>query len=90
VFEFLPSDSEQFRKALKPVDALPSSLASVTKLGKSWWPSFLEGNLDPKRIHDMGLQLYVIEEPATASTTVLDLFVIDWTKGRAFLYRPPA
>jgi hypothetical protein len=89
-FEFLPSDSEQFRKALKPVDAPPPSLASVTKPGKSWWPSFLGGNLDPKRIHDMGLQLYLIEEPATASTTVLDLFVIDWAKGRAFLYRPPA
>jgi hypothetical protein len=90
VFEFLPSDSEQFRKALKQVDALPPSLAIVTKPGMSWWPSFLEGNLDPKRIHDAGLQLYVVEEPATASTRVLDLIVIDWTKRRAFLYRPPA
>jgi hypothetical protein len=90
VFEFLPADSEQLRKALKPADSLPSSLTDVPKPGKSLWPSFLEGGLDPKRVHEAGLQLYVIEEPATASTTVLDLFAIDWAKGRGFLYRPPS
>ena len=90
MFEFLPADSEQLRRTLKPVNALPPSLQNVTKPGKSWWPSLLEGNLDLKRIHDAGLQLYVIEEPATASTTVLDLFAIDWAKGRGFLYRPPS
>jgi hypothetical protein len=89
-FEFILADSDQLRKSLKPVDTLPASLANVPGPGKSWWPSFLEGNLDPKRIHDAGLQLYVVEEPATASTTTLELLVIDWAKGRAFLYGPPA
>jgi hypothetical protein len=90
VFEFLPKDSDQLRKSLKPVDALPPSLRNVPRPAKSWWPSFLEGDLDPKRIHEAGLQLYVVEEPATASTTALELFAIDWAKGRGFLYGPPA
>jgi hypothetical protein len=51
---------------------------------------FLEGDLDSKRIHEAGLQLYVVEEPATASTTTLELFAIDWAKGHGFLYGPPA
>ena len=89
-FEFVPADSDQLRKSLKPVDTLPPSLANVPGPGKQWWPSFLEGNLDSKRIHDAGLQLYVVEEPATASTTALELFAIDWAKGRGFLYGPPA
>ena len=90
VFEFLPADSEQWRESLKPVDVLPPSLRHVPSPRKSWWPSFLEGNLDPKRINDAGLQLYVVEEPATASTTALELFAIDWAKGRGFFYGPPA
>lgn len=90
VFEFLPADSDQLRRSLKPVDTLPPSLRNVPMPRKSWWPSFLEGDLDPKRIHQAGLQLYVVEDPATASTTALELFAIDWTKGRGFLYGPPA
>lgn len=35
-------------------------------------------------------EIYVVEEPATASTTALELFAIDWAKGRGFLYGPPA
>jgi len=89
-FEFVLADSEQLRKSLKPVDTLPASVANVPGPGKPWWPSFLEGNLDPKRIHDEGLQLYVVEEPATASTTALEVFAIDWAKGRGFLYGPPS
>jgi len=90
VFEFLPADSEQLRKSLKPLDVLPLSLRHVPSPGKPWWPSFLEGDLDARRIHEAGLQLYVVEEPATASTTALELFAIDWAKGRGFLYGPPA
>jgi len=90
VFEFLPPDSEQLRKSLKPIDVLPPSLRHVPRPGKSWWPAYLEGDLDPKTIRDAGLQLYVVEEPATASTTSLELFAIDWTKGRGFLYSPPS
>lgn len=89
-FEFLPADSDQLRKSIKTVDTLPRSLAHLPGLGKEWWPSYLEGNLDLKKIHDAGLQLYVVEEPATASTTTLELFAIDWTSGRGFFYGPPA
>jgi len=89
-FEFVPTDSGQLRKSLKPVDTLPPSLTNVLRPGKSWWPSFLEGNLDLKKIRDAGFQLYVVEEPATASTTALEIFAIDWAKGQGFLYGPPS
>jgi hypothetical protein len=89
-FEFVPTDSGQLKKSLKPVDTLPPSLTNVLGPGKSWWPSFLEGNLDPKKIRDAGFQLYVVEEPATASTTALEIFAIDWAKGQGFLYGPPS
>lgn len=89
-FEFVPADSDQLRRSIKFIDALPPSLASVPGPSKEWWPSFLEGNLDPKKIHDAGLDLYVIEEPATASTTTLELFAVDWANGRGFFYGPPS
>jgi hypothetical protein len=89
-FEFLPADSEQLRRSLKAIDVVPPSVRHVPSPGKPWWPSFLEGDLDSKRIHEAGLQLYVVEEPATASTTALELFAIDWVKGRGFLYGPSA
>jgi hypothetical protein len=90
VFEFLPADSEQMRKALKSIDNLPPVLANVPKPGKPWWPPLLEGDFDLRRLHEVGLQLYIVEEPATASTTTIDLFAINWVKGRGFMYRPPA
>jgi hypothetical protein len=89
-FEFVPADSNQLRKSLKPVTGLPPSLANVPGPGRSWWPSFLEGNLDSSGIRNAGFQLYVVEEPATASTTTLEIFAIDWNKGRGFLYGPPS
>jgi len=85
-FEFLPVDSEQFRMSLKPVDALPPSVRHVPKPGKSWWPSVLERDIDAARVHDAGLQLYLAEEPETASTKSVYLFAIDWAKGRGYFY----
>lgn len=89
-FEFAPADANQLRKFLKPVDTLPPSLTNVPRPGTPWWPSVLEGNLEAKRIRDAGFQLYMVEEPATASTTTLEMFAIDWTKGHGFLYGPPS
>ncbi len=89
-FEFAPTDSDQLRKSLKPADTLPPSVTNVSGPGKPWWPSFLEGHLNPKQIRDEGFQLYVVEEPATASTTTLEVFAIDWAKGHGYMYGPPS
>lgn len=86
-FEFLPADSENLRKNLKSVDALPSSVRHVPNPGMSWWPAVLQGNLDSGKIRRAGLDLYTVEIAATSVTTDVLLFAIDWTKGRGFFYR---
>jgi hypothetical protein len=54
-FEFLPSDSQGLRGALKNIATLPQSAGRVPSPGASWWPAMLKGNLDPQRIHKEGL-----------------------------------
>lgn len=85
-FEFLPVSSEQFRMSLKPVEDLPPSVRRIPQLGKAWWPSILEGDIDRARVQGAGFQLYIAEEPETASTKFLYLFAIDWGKGRGYFY----
>ena len=86
-FEFLPTDSQGLRKNLKSVDALPPSVRHVPGPGVSWWPAVLKGNLDVEKIHKAGVELYVVEIPATSVTTDVLLFAIDGVKGRGFFYR---
>jgi hypothetical protein len=57
--------------------------------GKPWWPAVLTGDFDAKKIHESGLDLYLIVEPETASTNEVMLIAIDWVKGRGFFYRTP-
>lgn len=85
-FEFLPSDSQGLQKNLMSVDALPPSVIRVPSPGVSWWPAVLKGNLDVGKIQREGLQLYVVETPADSVSTWVDLFAIDWPKGRGFFY----
>jgi hypothetical protein len=49
----------------------------------------MTGNLDAKKIHNDGFNLYRIEAPATAVTTEVSLFAIDWSKGLAYFYAAP-
>jgi hypothetical protein len=86
-FEFLPADSQDLRKHLKKVDALPPSVRRVPGPGVSWWPAVLKGNLDVAKIRGAGFELYVVERPATSVTTDLLLFAINWPEGHAFFYR---
>jgi hypothetical protein len=86
-FEFAPADSQNLRRNLKSVDALPPSISRVPSPNVSWWPSMLKGNLDRERIHREGFELYAVERPATSVTTDVLLFAIDWSKGRGFFYR---
>ena len=85
-FEFLPTDSHSLRETLKSVDALPPSLRRVSSPGVSWWPAMLKGNLDVQKIRKEGFELYVVETPADSVSTWVELFAIDWSKGRAFFY----
>lgn len=55
-FEFAPADSQNLRKNLKSIDALPSSVRRVPNPDVSWWPSMLKGNLDRERIHREGFE----------------------------------
>ena len=86
-FEFPPADSEILRRSLKVIDVLPISVRFVPIPGGRWWPSVLTGNLEVEKIHQAGLELYVVEKPETSVTTEILLFAVDWTKGRAFFYR---
>ena len=88
-FEFRTNDSQQLRKNLKSVAALPDSVKRVRNPGKTWWPVVLRGNLDDKKIQKSGFELYVLVEPATALSTQVWLFAIDWENGRGFFYSTP-
>jgi hypothetical protein len=85
-FQFLPTDSEHLLRNLKSVDLRPPTLRQVPRPGVSWWPSVLMGNLDVEKIHNAGLNLYVVERPATSVTTSVWLFAVDWSKGQGFFY----
>ena len=85
-FEFLPTDSQNLRKNLKPVGELPASVKRIPSPGVSWWPGVLKGKLEPEKIHRAGFELYVVERPATSVSRDAFLFAIDWAKGRGFFY----
>ena len=85
-FEFLPTDSQSLRETLKSVDVLPQAVRRVPSPGVPWWPSMLKGNLDAEKIHKEGFELYIVESPADSVSTWVDLFAIDWSKGRGFFY----
>ncbi len=86
-FNFSPNDSTNFRKNLKSLDALPQRLKRLDGLHASWWPDFLNGELNLARFHGNGFEAYVATEPDVQSNADLLLFAIDWEKGRAFFYR---
>jgi hypothetical protein len=85
-FEFLPADSQSLRQILKSVDVLPPSVRRVPGPGVSWWPPMLKGNLDAQKLHKEGFELYIVESPADSVSTWVNLFAIDWSKGRGFFY----
>lgn len=85
-FESALADAPNFRKTLRSIDALPKSVRRVPHAGTSWWPSVLEGNLEVNRIHTAGLDLDVIERPATSVSNEIFLFAIDWSEGRGYFY----
>lgn len=86
-FEFFPTESsERFRKNLTSVQAPPALISHVPEPGVSWWPSVLQGNIDPEKIHKTGLELYVVTMPDTPSSKSVLLFAIDWSKGHGFFY----
>jgi hypothetical protein len=85
-FEFLPTDSQNLLKNLKSFDALPPPVKYVRSPRVSWWPSVLEGNLDVGKIHNAGLQLFVVERPANSVDMGIYLFALDLSKGRGFFY----
>lgn len=85
-FEFLPADSQILRESLKSVHALPPSVRRVPRPSVSWWPAVLAGNIDTEAIHREGFELYVVEAPADSVSTWVDLFAIDWQRGRGYFY----
>jgi hypothetical protein len=85
-FEFLPADSQNLRRTLKSVDALSKSVKHVPSPGVSWWPAVLKGNLDVRKIHSAGFELYIVEKPETSVTTAIYLFAIDWPGTRGFFF----
>ena len=78
--------TQNLRKNLKPVGALPPSVKRIPSPGASWWPVVLNGKLDAEKIRMAGLEIYVVERPATSVNREIFLFAIDWAKGRGFFY----
>jgi len=87
-FEFSPGESQQFREALTSSGTPPPQVWKVRDPGVAWWPDFLKGDIDVKRLHENGFVLYIIAEPDVPSGTRPVVFAIDWTKGRGFFFRP--
>jgi hypothetical protein len=85
-FEFLPTDSPSLLKNLKSFDVLPPPVGYVRSPRVWWWPSVLEGNLDVEKIHNAGLQLFVLERPANSVAMGIYIFALDSSKGRGFFY----
>jgi hypothetical protein len=85
-FEFLRTDSQSLRENLKSVDAVPPSVSRVPNPHVSWWPAVLEGDLDVEKLHNAGLQLFIVERPANSVETGIYLFAINWSKGQGFFY----
>jgi hypothetical protein len=88
-FEFLPAEAAALHKRLKSDGSSVPSVRRVPDPGKPWWPAVLAGDFDAKKIHESGLDLFLIVEPETASTKEVLLVAIDWVKGRGFFYRTP-
>lgn len=86
-FEFLPSDSESLRRTLKRSDKSQLAGMRIEHPGVSWWPADFDGNLDVERVTQEGYELFGVDVPATANSTSVYLFMIDWSKGRAFFYQ---
>lgn len=83
-FEFTPDDSQSLKKNLKNVSVLPRGVQRMDRPGTSWWPEFLNGDLDLTKFRRNGFEAYVAEEPDVNSTNDIVLFAIDWVNGRAF------
>lgn len=88
-FEFSPVDSQILDNNLTHVDTVPARVKHLGDPGRSWWPDFLTGTLDPAKIRRRGFDLYVAVEPDVQSNTDLVLFVLDSANGRGYFYRTP-
>ncbi len=88
-FEFPPAEAPALHKRLKSDGSSIPPVRHVPDPGKTWWPKLLAGDLDARKIHGAGLDLYEIAEPETASTNEVLLIAIDWVEGRGFSYRTP-
>lgn len=86
-FEFLPSDSESLRRTLKSLDKSQLAGMRIEHPGVSWWPAEFDGDLDVERVNQEGYELFGVDEPTSANRTSAYLFMIDWSKGRAFYYQ---
>jgi len=85
-FEFAPADSDSLRRKLQPIVMLPPPVQRVRSPDMDWWPVVLKGNLDVDKIHKVGFELYLVEEPANSVNTFILLFAIDWQKRRGFFF----
>jgi len=88
-FEFLPNDNSGLKKQLETPGRSSSLVKRVIDPRKSWWPSFLTGDLDLPTVHAAGFEVYVVVEAETASTNDALLFAINWKDGRGFFFRTP-
>jgi hypothetical protein len=82
-----PSEPQRLRETLTSTVTPLAQNWKVRDPGVAWWPDFLEGDLDVRRLHENGFALYVVTEPDVPSGTRPVVFAIDWTKGRGFFFR---
>jgi hypothetical protein len=88
MFNFTPDDLQGLRNAFAgSVDKLSPELKHIDSPKISWWPDFLEDDLDIEMIKELGFALYIIDEPSYIDKTRPVLFAIDWTKGIGYFHR---
>lgn len=86
-FEFDPEDSKRLRNSLTPLEAVSAPARRIDNPRVRWWPDYLSGNLEERRIQDAGYSLYNVWEPCVADTQDLLFFAVDWRNARGFFYR---
>lgn len=86
-FKFLANDSESLRRTLKSLDKSQLAGMRIEDPSVSWWPAEFDGNLQVGKVNQEGYELLGVDESTGGNRTLVYLFLIDWSKGRAFFYQ---
>ncbi len=72
------------------MEQLPKPVAEVHRPSVSWWPVFLQGEVNIEDVRKKGFSPYVhiggLVVPAVPNERLVYLFLINWSEGKGFFY----